>query len=90
MSIHRHDGGRFYPASDYGAMDVTGSGPGIGKSVNIPWPRGGFGDAEYIYAFQKIVMPIAYEFAPELVISESPSPSISIFSLVQDTATLRR
>ena len=27
------------------------------------------GDAEYIYAFQKVVMPIAMEFAPELVIS---------------------
>lgn len=27
------------------------------------------GDADYILAFQKIVMPIAVEFAPELVIS---------------------
>jgi histone deacetylase 6 len=29
------------------------------------------GDAEYIYAFQKVIMPIAMEFAPELVISQS-------------------
>lgn len=28
------------------------------------------GDADYLYAFHKLVMPIAYEFAPELVISE--------------------
>jgi len=27
------------------------------------------GDAEYLWAFQKIVMPIAMEFAPDLVIS---------------------
>lgn len=27
-------------------------------------------DADYIYAFQAIVMPIAMEFAPDLVISE--------------------
>jgi histone deacetylase 6 len=27
------------------------------------------GDADYLFAFQKLVMPIAYEFAPELVIS---------------------
>lgn len=27
------------------------------------------GDAEYIHAFQKVIMPIAMEFAPELVIS---------------------
>lgn len=26
-------------------------------------------DADYIHAFQKVVMPIAMEFAPELVIS---------------------
>jgi histone deacetylase 6 len=43
----------------------------FGSSVNIPWPGKGMGDAEYIYAFQKIVMPIAMEFAPELVISMS-------------------
>ena len=28
------------------------------------------GDADYLYAFHNIVMPIAIEFAPELVISE--------------------
>jgi hypothetical protein len=31
------------------------------------------GDAEYLYAFQKIVLPIASEFAPELVIGEEIS-----------------
>ena len=39
------------------------------SSVNIPWPEHGMGDADYILAFQKIVMPIAMEFAPELVMS---------------------
>lgn len=41
------------------------------SSVNIPWPEKGMRDADYIHAFQKIVMPIALEFAPELVISAS-------------------
>ncbi|KAK6907347.1 hypothetical protein I203_101340 [Kwoniella mangroviensis CBS 8507] len=68
ISLHRHDGGRFYPTSDFGALDMVGTGAGEGKSVNIPWPGPGFGDADYIYAFQRIVMPIAYEFAPDLVI----------------------
>jgi len=27
------------------------------------------GDSDYIHAFQKIVLPIAMEFSPELVIS---------------------
>lgn len=31
MSIHRHDGGSFYPQSDFGAIEVTGSGEGEGK-----------------------------------------------------------
>lgn len=29
------------------------------------------GDADYIHAFQKVILPIAMEFSPELVISES-------------------
>jgi histone deacetylase 6 len=33
VSIHRHDGGRFYPCSDFGALDVTGVGAGEGKYV---------------------------------------------------------
>jgi histone deacetylase 6 len=45
--------------------------------VNIPWAEPGTTDADYIHAFQQIVMPIATEFAPELVISkfwgESPA-----------------
>ncbi len=28
------------------------------------------GDADYILAFQKIIMPIALEFSPELVMSQ--------------------
>lgn len=39
--------------------------------VNIPWDGEGATDADYIYAFQKVVMPIAYEFAPDFVIGRS-------------------
>lgn len=28
------------------------------------------GDADYLLAFQHIIMPVAYEFDPDLVISE--------------------
>ncbi|KAB5590041.1 Histone deacetylase 6/10 [Ceratobasidium theobromae] len=67
ISIHRYDGGEFYPGGTYGSMNSVGIGPGKGKSVNIPWPEGHMGDADYMYAFLNIVMPIAYEFAPEFV-----------------------
>ena len=41
----------------------------VGRSVNIPWPSSGRTDADYLLAMQSLVMPIAEEFAPELVIS---------------------
>lgn len=28
------------------------------------------GDSDYLYAFQQVVMPVAYDFNPDLVISE--------------------
>ncbi|KAG9124110.1 Histone deacetylase hda1, partial [Ceratobasidium sp. 392] len=67
ISIHRYDDGTFYPGGTYGSMNSIGLGEGRGKSVNIPWPTGDMGDADYMYAFLNLVMPIAYEFAPELV-----------------------
>lgn len=42
----------------------------VKSSVNIPWAESGTTDADYIHAFQQIVMPIATEFAPELVMSK--------------------
>ncbi|KAL1759399.1 hypothetical protein FB107DRAFT_270971 [Schizophyllum commune] len=68
ISLHRYDGGVFYPGGTLGGMASCGEGAGLGFSVNIPWPQAGMTDADYIHAFQRIVMPIAIEFAPELVI----------------------
>ncbi|KAJ6593976.1 histone deacetylase complex protein [Mycena capillaripes] len=68
ISLHRYERGEFYPCGPFGGLQSCGEGPGLGYSVNIPWPEAGMGDADYIHAFQKIVMPIAMEFAPELVI----------------------
>lgn len=33
------------------------------------------GDGDYMYAFQKVVMPIAQEFDPDLVISKTSATS---------------
>jgi hypothetical protein len=44
----------------------------ICRNVNIPWPNQGMGDGDYLYAFQEVIMPIAYEFEPDLVISQFP------------------
>ncbi|KAI0036184.1 histone deacetylase clr3 [Vararia minispora EC-137] len=71
ISMHRYENGEFYPNGTYGAMDSCGDRSGRGYSVNIPWSSAGMGDAEYILAMQSIVMPIASEFAPQLVIISS-------------------
>ncbi|SNX85548.1 related to HDA1 - histone deacetylase A [Melanopsichium pennsylvanicum] len=69
ISLHRYDeDGSFYPGSTYGNYDSAGTGPGEGKSVNVPWPIAGMGDGDYLYAFHNLVMPIAHEFAPDFVI----------------------
>ncbi|KAF1961159.1 putative histone deacetylase [Byssothecium circinans] len=68
ISLHVYKGGMFYPSLPDGNYDYTGEGSGIGRNVNIPWADVGMGDAEYLYAFQEVVMPIATEFNPDLVI----------------------
>lgn len=68
VSIHRYDNGSFFPNSKRGNYTVVGSGIGEGYNVNIPWNKKGMGNSEYIAAFQQIVMPIAYQFNPELVL----------------------
>ncbi|KAI1737192.1 histone deacetylase [Xylaria scruposa] len=74
ISLHVYANGDFYPGKPDnpmipdGDLDKVGSGPAKGKNVNIAWPSQGMGDGEYLAAFQKIVMPIAQEFNPDLVI----------------------
>lgn len=68
ISLHVHQGGKFYPAGPEGGMDRCGAGPGEGYNVNIPWETKGMGDGDYMYAFQHVVMPIATSFDPDFVI----------------------
>ncbi|KAI7865274.1 hypothetical protein BDF14DRAFT_1730727 [Spinellus fusiger] len=67
VSIHRFEGGSFYPQNQKGRAEYVGARQGKGRTVNIPWPHVGMKDADYIYAFEQIVMPIAREFGPSLV-----------------------
>ncbi|XP_044287049.1 histone deacetylase 7 isoform X3 [Varanus komodoensis] len=69
ISLHRHDDGNFFPGS--GAADEVGSGPGEGFTVNVAWTGGldpPMGDPEYLAAFRTVVMPIAHEFSPDVVL----------------------
>uniref|UniRef100_I3LBI4 Histone deacetylase n=1 Tax=Sus scrofa TaxID=9823 RepID=I3LBI4_PIG len=69
ISLHRHDDGNFFPGS--GAVDEVGAGSGEGFNVNVAWAGGldpPMGDPEYLAAFRTVVMPIAREFSPDLVL----------------------
>ncbi|XP_058443455.1 histone deacetylase 4 isoform X2 [Malaya genurostris] len=69
LSIHRHDDGNFFPGT--GGPTECGAGPGLGFNVNIPWSGGlnpPLGDAEYLAAFRTVVMPIARDFQPDIVL----------------------
>ena len=46
----------------------VGQGAGAGFNVNVAWSCGNMGDAEYVAAFQQVLMPIATQFNPELVL----------------------
>jgi acetoin utilization deacetylase AcuC-like enzyme len=48
------------------------------------------GDAEYLWAFQKIVMPIAMEFSPDLVISKSHAGVYRTFDDIKVSLSLSR
>lgn len=68
ISIHRYDHGNFFPRNKDADYDEVGSGAGRGFNVNIPWNKKGMGDMEYMIAMQNIILPIAYDFDPELVL----------------------
>lgn len=69
MSIHRHDDGNFFPGT--GAATECGTGAGLGYTVNVAWCSGtnpALADAEYLAAFRSVIMPIAKEYDPEIVL----------------------
>ena len=55
----------FYPGT--GAAEEAGGGKGRGFNVNVPWPAG-MGDADHLSAFDRLLLPIARSFSPDLVL----------------------
>lgn len=65
FSVHQ---ARLYPGT--GLFTDVGLGPGEGFSVNLPLPKG-FADGEYAVIFEKLLNPLAREFAPELILASA-------------------
>ena len=68
ISLHSYLRRQFYPYQASGSPRHVGAGAGTGFTINIGWSRTGMGDEEYAAAFQSIVMPVAREFQPDLVL----------------------
>jgi acetoin utilization deacetylase AcuC-like enzyme len=55
----------FYPGT--GRMEETGTGEGAGTTVNFPMAAG-WGDEEYLRAFNEVLFPVAQRFRPQLIL----------------------
>jgi acetoin utilization deacetylase AcuC-like enzyme len=63
ISLHQEN---WYPAG-WGAIDQIGEGEGEGYTINIPLPPG-TGNAGYLAAVDRIVLPAIRHFEPELIL----------------------
>lgn len=61
ISLHRYDHGTFFPLGDEGASSQMGQAAGTGFTVNVTWNGPRMGDADYLAAWHRLVLPIAYE-----------------------------
>jgi acetoin utilization deacetylase AcuC-like enzyme len=72
VSIHQDD---WYPAG-WGEIEQTGGAGAGGRTVNVPLPPG-CGNHAYLMALERIVVPIARQFQPDvLFISAGQDPSM--------------
>ena len=62
FSTHQYP---FYPGT--GWMDETGTDEGEGTTVNFPMAAG-WGDEEYLRAFNEVLVPVARRFEPQLIL----------------------
>jgi histone deacetylase 6 len=65
FSTHQYP---FYPGS--GAIEEVGGASARGRTINVPWSPG-CGDAEFFAAFDRILLPAARAFEPDLVLVSS-------------------
>ena len=68
FSVHRWHGGNFFPFLQHGGATNVGVGKGAGFNINVGWSRKGMGDDEYLAVWEKVLMPVAREFDPDLVL----------------------
>ncbi|KAJ8374134.1 hypothetical protein SKAU_G00047140 [Synaphobranchus kaupii] len=68
FSWHRYEHQRFWPNLRDSDYDCVGKGKGAGFNINLPWNKVGMDNKDYLAAFFHVLLPVAYEFCPELVL----------------------
>lgn len=67
VSLHRHDGS-FFPGGSGGSPWRRGRGGGRGYTVNVGWGGPRVADPDYVAAATRLLLPIACQFAPQLLL----------------------
>uniref|UniRef100_A0AAY4DW29 Histone deacetylase domain-containing protein n=1 Tax=Denticeps clupeoides TaxID=299321 RepID=A0AAY4DW29_9TELE len=67
FSWHRYEHQSFWPNLQESDYDTVGKGKGLGFNINLPWNKVGMNNSDYLSAFFHVLLPVAYEFSPDLV-----------------------
>lgn len=71
FSIHRYENGKFWPNLRESDFDSVGAGKGVGYNANLPLNNVGMSDFDYMSIVHQILLPVAYEFQPDIVLVEA-------------------
>uniref|UniRef100_K7G8Y1 Histone deacetylase 10 n=1 Tax=Pelodiscus sinensis TaxID=13735 RepID=K7G8Y1_PELSI len=71
FSWHRYEHQQFWPLLRESDYDAVGQENGKGFNINVPWNKVGMGNSDYLAAFFHVLLPVAFEFAPELILVSS-------------------
>ncbi|XP_013979959.1 polyamine deacetylase HDAC10 isoform X1 [Salmo salar] len=67
FSWHRYEHQGFWPNLKESDYDSVGKEKGAGFNINVPWNKVGMENSDYLSVFFHVLLPIAYEFSPDLV-----------------------
>ncbi|TKS73697.1 Histone deacetylase 10 [Collichthys lucidus] len=68
FSWHRYEHQQFWPQLRESDYDSVGKEKGAGFNINVPWNKVGMKNSDYLSVFCHVLLPVAYEFCPDLVL----------------------
>ncbi|XP_054845163.1 polyamine deacetylase HDAC10 [Eublepharis macularius] len=68
FSWHRFEHQQYWPSLRESDYDAVGQGKGAGSNINVPWNKVGMKNSDYLAVFLHVLLPMAFEFDPELVV----------------------